>query len=152
VPSAFVVLDAIPRTPNGKTDRSALPAPEAMEAARAHVEPRTETESAVAEAWAAVLDVETVGALDDFFDLGGHSLLAMQAVSRLRHALEVDLPVGAIFDHATVERLAAEIDRRRDEALAALLAEIEGLSEDEAGGLLAAELAALDRDAEGEGG
>jgi amino acid adenylation domain-containing protein/non-ribosomal peptide synthase protein (TIGR01720 family) len=152
VPSAFVVLDAIPRTPNGKTDRAALPAPESMEPARAHVEPRTETEASVAGAWAAVLDVERVGALDDFFDLGGHSLLAMQAVSRLRHALEVDLPVSAIFDHATVERLAAEIDRRRDEALAALLAEIEGLSEDEAGGLLAAELAALDPEGEGRGG
>ncbi|MEW5931095.1 MAG: amino acid adenylation domain-containing protein [Gemmatimonadota bacterium] len=152
VPSAFVVLDAIPRTPNGKTDRAALPAPEPVEAAGSHVEPRTETEASVAGAWAAVLGVERVGALDDFFDLGGHSLLAMQAVSRLRHALEVDLPVNAIFDHATVERLAAEIDRRRDEALAALLAEIEGLSEDEAGGLLAAELAALDRDAEDGGG
>ncbi|MET0397438.1 MAG: amino acid adenylation domain-containing protein [Longimicrobiaceae bacterium] len=146
VPSAWVALDAVPRTPNGKTDRGALPAPDAGDAVRAHVEPRTETEARVADAWAAVLGVEPVGALDDFFDLGGHSLLAMQAVSRIRHALEVELPVHAIFDHPTVERLAAEIDRRQDEALAALLAEIEGMSDDEAGGRLAAELAALERD------
>ncbi len=150
VPSAWVALDAIPRTPNGKTDRGALPAPEAGEAVRAHVEPRTETEARVAAAWAAVLGVEPVGALDDFFDLGGHSLLAMQAVSRIRQALEVELPVHAIFDHPTVERLAAEIDRRQDEALAALLAEIEGMSDDEAGGRLAAEMAALERDRDAE--
>ena len=152
VPSAFVALDAIPRTPNGKTDRGALPAPDAADSAREHVEPRTETEARVAEVWAAVLGAERVGALDDFFALGGHSLLAMQAVSRLRHTLEVDLPVHAVFDHPTVERLAAEIDRRQDEALAALLAEIEGLSDDEAGGLLAAEMAALEREPEAERG
>ncbi|HEV2735718.1 MAG TPA: amino acid adenylation domain-containing protein [Longimicrobiaceae bacterium] len=151
VPSAFVTLDAIPRTPSGKTDRAALPAPDA-EPARGHVEPRTDTEERVAEVWAAVLGAERVGALDDFFGLGGHSLLAMQAVSRLRHALEVDLPVHAVFDHPTVERLAAEIDRRQDEALAALLAEIEGLSDDEAGGLLAAEMAALEHESEAERG
>jgi amino acid adenylation domain-containing protein/non-ribosomal peptide synthase protein (TIGR01720 family) len=150
VPSAWVALDAIPRTPNGKTDRGALPAPDAGDAVRAHVEPRTDTEARVAAAWAAVLGVETVGALDDFFDLGGHSLLAMQAVSRIRHALEVELPVHAIFDHPTVERLAAEVDRRQDEALAALLAEIEGMSDEEAGGRLAAEMAALERDPEAE--
>ncbi|HEU0079365.1 MAG TPA: AMP-binding protein, partial [Longimicrobiaceae bacterium] len=150
VPSAYVALDRVPRTPNGKTDRAALPVPDAGDAARAHVEPRTETEEGVAAAWAAVLGVERVGALDDFFELGGHSLLAMQAVSRLRQALEVDLPVHAVFDHPTVERMAAEIDRRRDEALAALLAEIEGLSDDEAGGRLAAEMAALESEGEGE--
>jgi amino acid adenylation domain-containing protein/non-ribosomal peptide synthase protein (TIGR01720 family) len=152
VPSALVTLDAIPRTPNGKTDRGALPAPGAADSAREHVQPRTETEERVAGVWAAVLGAERVGALDDFFELGGHSLLAMQAVSRLRHALEVDLPVHAVFDHPTVERLAAEIDRRQDEALAALLADIEGLSDDEAGGLLAAEMAALEHESEAECG
>ncbi|HLL45465.1 MAG TPA: non-ribosomal peptide synthetase, partial [Longimicrobiaceae bacterium] len=151
VPSALVTLDAIPRTPNGKTDRGALPAPDAG-SAREHVEPRTETEERVAGVWAAVLGAERVGALDDFFELGGHSLLAMQAVSRLRHTLEVELPVHAVFDHPTVERLAAEIDRRQDEALAALLADIEGLSDDEAGGLLAAEMAALEHEPEAERG
>jgi hypothetical protein len=64
----------------------------------------------------------------------------------------LDLPVHAVFDHPTVERLAAEIDRRQDEALAALLAEIEGLSDDEAGGLLAAEMAALEHQPEAERG
>ncbi|HEX2189530.1 MAG TPA: non-ribosomal peptide synthetase, partial [Longimicrobiaceae bacterium] len=141
VPSALVTLDAIPQTPNGKTDRDALPAPDAAPA-RGHVAPRTPTEERVAAVWAAVLGVETVGAADDFFDLGGHSLLAMQVASRIRGEMEVDLPVHAVFDHPTVERLAAEVDRRGEALLAALLADIEGLSDAEAGGLLASELAA----------
>ncbi len=150
VPAVFVALDALPRTPNGKVDRDSLPAPEAGGPGGEYVAPRTETETRVAQVWSEVLGVERVGMRDDFFDLGGHSLLAMKAVSRLRQLLEVDLPVHAVFDHPTAEALAAEVDRRADAAVAALLAEIEGLSDEEAGDLLAAELAALDPETGGD--
>ncbi len=109
VPSAVVVLDAFPLTPNGKTDRGALPAPEAP-SADAHVEPATPTEKALAGIWAEVLGVERVGARDDFFALGGHSLLAARVAGRVREELGADLPLRALFEAATVEALAARVE------------------------------------------
>jgi amino acid adenylation domain-containing protein len=107
-PSAFVLLSALPLTPNGKIDRRALPAPEAGQRAdRPFVEPRDDVERAVARAWADVLGVPRVSATEDFFELGGHSLRATQVLSRIRAALGVDLPLRAIFEHPTVEGLAA---------------------------------------------
>ncbi|MEW5930158.1 MAG: amino acid adenylation domain-containing protein [Gemmatimonadota bacterium] len=119
VPTAFVVLDALPLTATGKTDRRALPAPEDAAAAREHVAPRTPTEIALAEIWAEVLGRDRVGAEDSFFELGGHSLLATQVNSRVRERLGADLPVRAVFEEVTVERLARRIDERRDAAPAA---------------------------------
>ncbi|HEV2735391.1 MAG TPA: amino acid adenylation domain-containing protein, partial [Longimicrobiaceae bacterium] len=110
VPSALVVLEAFPLTPTGKVDRRALPAPEA---AAAHVAPRTPTEALLAGIWADVLGTERVGATDDFFELGGHSLLAGRLAARVRALLGVDLPVRAVFDAPTLERLARELDRAR---------------------------------------
>ncbi|WP_213781852.1 MupA/Atu3671 family FMN-dependent luciferase-like monooxygenase, partial [Caballeronia sp. dw_276] len=82
VPSHFVVLDAMPLTPNGKLDRRALPVPELEQAGTGvYVEPRTATERTIAAIWSQVLGRERVGALDDFFDLGGHSLLATQVIA-----------------------------------------------------------------------
>ncbi|MEW5928739.1 MAG: non-ribosomal peptide synthetase, partial [Gemmatimonadota bacterium] len=108
VPAAFVVLDALPRTASGKTDRRALPAPGAPTVpAEAYVAPRTEAERRLAEIWAEVLRVERVGATDDFFALGGHSLLATQVVSRVRQAFGAELPLRAVFERPTLGDLAA---------------------------------------------
>ncbi|MGJ6963146.1 amino acid adenylation domain-containing protein [Streptosporangium sp. G11] len=117
VPSAFVVLDALPLSPNGKLDRGALPAPERPggEAAGPGAEPRTPVERAIAEIWRELLGVASVGADGDFFELGGHSLVAIQAVARMRKALPVvggrAVGVMDLFKHPTVRELAALVER-----------------------------------------
>ncbi len=100
IPSAFMVLDRFPLTPNGKVDREALPDPERgpTRPDAAFVAPRGPAEEDVASAWKAVLRLERVGALDNFFDLGGHSLLATQVISRIRDATGVEIPLRALFD------------------------------------------------------
>ncbi|MFF4674104.1 amino acid adenylation domain-containing protein, partial [Streptomyces sp. NPDC001279] len=108
VPSAFVVLDALPLNVNGKVDRRALPAPEA-ETGEEYVAPRTDAEKILAGVWADVLGVERVGVHDNFFSLGGDSIASLQAVSRARDALGVVLSPRALFDHPTVGRLAASL-------------------------------------------
>ncbi|HEX2191397.1 MAG TPA: non-ribosomal peptide synthetase, partial [Longimicrobiaceae bacterium] len=111
VPSAWAVLDAMPRTPNGKTDRAALPAPEhAGGPAREYVPPRTPVQAALAGIWADVLGVERVGADDDFLHLGGHSLLAMRVASRVRDALGAELAAAAVLEERTLAALAARVE------------------------------------------
>jgi amino acid adenylation domain-containing protein len=112
LPSAYVVLPSLPQTPNGKTDRRALPAPEAAGAdAGGHTAPRTPTEEVLAGIYADVLGVERVDAHADFFDLGGHSLLATRAVARAREAFGVDVELGLLFEAPSVAALAARVDR-----------------------------------------
>lgn len=108
VPTAVVLLDAFPLTPNGKIDRKALPAPsyENLQTAQDFIRPHTETERGLAAIWTEVLKVEHVGIHDDFFDLGGHSLLAIMAVSRIRDVFEVDLPTRTLFGNPTIAELA----------------------------------------------
>jgi len=141
VPSAVVVMDAFPLTPNGKVDRRALPAPEPVRLGGADVgtEPRTETERRIAEIWAEVLRLERVFVDDNFFDLGGHSLLATQLATRVREGFGISLPLHRIFEAPTVAALAAVVDGERDEVLAGLMDELDGLSDDEVRALLAAE-------------
>jgi acyl carrier protein len=113
VPSAFVFVDELPYTPNGKVDLDALPDPEWEQAGAAEefVAPSTDTERRIAEVWSGVLSVSEVGLRDNFFALGGHSLLAMQVMSRLRDEFGVALTLRAIFDAPTVGELAGEVDR-----------------------------------------
>ncbi|MBE4753772.1 AMP-binding protein, partial [Corallococcus sp. ZKHCc1 1396] len=119
VPSAFVVLEALPLNANGKVDRKALPKPEAgAERTQKYVAPRTKTEEALTNLWAQVLGVKQVGIQDSFFELGGHSLLATQAVSRIRTAFNVELPLRALFEAPTVEELALKVETARSAGLA----------------------------------
>ncbi|SDY32320.1 amino acid adenylation domain-containing protein, partial [Myxococcus xanthus] len=112
VPSAFVVLPALPLSPNGKVDRKALPAPEAerLGAADAFIAPRTPTEEKVARIFGEILGQSRVGANDDFFALGGHSLLATQVVVRVRAQLNTEISLRTLFDAPTVARLAERIE------------------------------------------
>ncbi|QIQ04385.1 non-ribosomal peptide synthetase [Streptomyces liangshanensis] len=114
VPSAYVTLPALPLTANGKLDRRALPAPgRAATAVGAHVEARDATERAVAEVWATVLGLDTVGVHDNFFDLGGDSIRAVSLVGALREA-GWETTVRDIFEHRTVARLRAHLGEPRD--------------------------------------
>jgi amino acid adenylation domain-containing protein len=111
VPSAFVFLESLPLSANGKLERRSLPAPDSpLDVAAAYVAPRTTTEQRIADVFADVLGVERVGVDDDFFALGGHSLLAMRAVARLAAVLPQRLTIGAMFEARTVARLAALAD------------------------------------------
>ncbi|MGH4018511.1 MAG: amino acid adenylation domain-containing protein, partial [Pseudonocardiaceae bacterium] len=105
VPSAFVVLDQLPVSPNGKVDRRALPAPERVsEPESRYVEPSGPTESVLVEVWADVLGLERVGVQDNFFELGGDSILSIQVVSRARQ-VGLHLTTKDLFVHQTVAAL-----------------------------------------------
>jgi amino acid adenylation domain-containing protein len=119
-PSAFVFLEAVPLTPSGKVDRKALPAPDRLrsEHEAGYVAPRTETERMLAAIWSEVLEIDRVGAEDNFFDLGGHSLLATQVMSRARQKFRVELPLGELFAGPTVSHLAALVDAAKKDGSA----------------------------------
>ncbi|HEX2207503.1 MAG TPA: amino acid adenylation domain-containing protein, partial [Longimicrobium sp.] len=119
VPSAFVSLEAMPLTPNSKVDRKAMPAPD-WSAEADYEAPRTATEQTLAALWCELLGVEQVGRTDGFFALGGHSLRAARVAARVRGVLGIELPLRAVFEHATLAELAAEIDRLRAAGTAAL--------------------------------
>ncbi|MFI2511456.1 non-ribosomal peptide synthase/polyketide synthase [Streptomyces sp. NPDC018972] len=111
VPAAYVPMDALPLTVNGKLDRRALPAPTAdgYAADTGRTAPRTPAERAVAAAWSDVLGVEEVYAGDDFFALGGDSILAVRVTARLRAAFGPDVSPRLLFTHSTLSALAAEL-------------------------------------------
>ncbi|MBP5975680.1 amino acid adenylation domain-containing protein [Brasilonema sp. CT11] len=118
VPSAIVILESLPLTPNAKVDRRALPAPElSNELLEKYVAPRTPIEEMLALLWAQVLKVELVGRHDNFFELGGHSLLATQLISRVRSGLKVELPLRSLFAAPTIAELAPNIQRLQQQNL-----------------------------------
>ena len=118
VPGVYVHLTRIPRTENGKVDRSSLPAPDETrpELEQQYVEPRTQVEETLARIWSDILRLERVGIHDNFFQLGGHSLLAALLCFRIRQAFEIEMAVGRIFEASTVAELAEVIEAIRSSA------------------------------------
>ncbi|MGH8392794.1 MAG: condensation domain-containing protein, partial [Pseudomonas sp.] len=107
VPVAYVKLDTLPLTANGKLDRKALPKPDlAAVFTREYEAPHGDIETVLAQIWADVLQVQRVGRQDHFFELGGHSLLAMRMVSQVRQQLGVDLALGELFANAELAAVA----------------------------------------------
>lgn len=114
VPSAFVELERIPLTPNGKIDRKALPAPEREVTKRAGYEPaQTDTEKTVAKIWSEMLGMDNVGSRDNFFDLGGHSLLATQMLVKIAEETGTLLRVADIFNTPTILEIARKLDDQK---------------------------------------
>jgi amino acid adenylation domain-containing protein len=117
-PAAYVALDALPLTSNGKLDRQALPTPEAgAHAAREYEAPIGEIETTLARIWAEALKSESVGRQDNFFDLGGHSLLAVRVTSRVRQALGVEITLTELFARPTPAALARSVRNAARSAL-----------------------------------
>jgi acyl carrier protein len=131
VPSAFVLMDKLPRTISGKVDRKALPAPGQLRAEleKLFTPPRTPIEATLVEIWTEVLGIDRVGIDDNFFEMGGHSLLVFQVISRVREAFGVDLPLRALFEAPTIEQQAlavieAQLEQENDAEMAQLIQEI----------------------------
>lgn len=110
VPSAFVLLESLPLTANGKVDRKALPQPTLESHVGTHYEaPQGKFECALAEIWRELLGVERVGREDSFFDLGGHSLLVLRLLFRLRDAFGKSLKAGDAYGNPTLREMAARL-------------------------------------------
>jgi amino acid adenylation domain-containing protein len=138
LPLAFIQMDALPLSPNGKVDRRALPAPEQVKAAFAvaRIGPRTPLEEILCGIWQEVLGAEQVGVTDNFFELGGHSLLVTQIISRVREIFRVELPVRRLFDAVTIEQLSSiivenETKPGQTESIARTLKTIRNMPEEE---------------------
>ena len=98
VPASIVRLEAMPLTPNGKVDRSALPEPATDDSIpRPLAPPRDEVERRLVEIWKELLSIDSVGVHDSFFELGGHSLLAVRMVDRIGQAFKQSLPLAKLF-------------------------------------------------------
>jgi hypothetical protein len=110
VPVAYVCLESLPLTSNGKLDRRRLPAPETnMREASVYKEPVGETEKALAGIWTELLKLERVGRHDNFFELGGHSLLVVRVISRLRRIFNVEVTIGDVFAYPVLSSLAERL-------------------------------------------
>lgn len=112
IPSAFVLLDSLSLTPNGKVDRRHLPASDRQSLlSQNFVTPGTATEKRLAAIWGDVLGLTQVGINDDFFDLGGHSLLVTQVIAHIRDTFRVDVPLQRLFETPTIAAVAGLIDQ-----------------------------------------
>jgi amino acid adenylation domain-containing protein len=142
IPSIFLRLPRLPMAPGGKIDRRALPSPDGHRPRldRPFVAPRSPLERTLAEIWADVLDLERVGVHDQFLSLGGDSLLATRVATRVRSALNVDLPLRALLEADTVAAMSdvvisGYVDGHGSAEVERLLTDVESLSDDAATGL-----------------
>ncbi|NET03600.1 MAG: amino acid adenylation domain-containing protein [Symploca sp. SIO2B6] len=119
VPSAFIFLEAMPLTPNGKVNRRALPAPEGLrpELETTYAMPQTKVEQSLAEVWQQMLQVEKVGIHDNFFELGGNSLLMMQVHSKLPKIIGQELSIVEMFQYTTIHSLAEYLSQEQNRQL-----------------------------------
>ncbi|WP_156660584.1 amino acid adenylation domain-containing protein, partial [Mycobacterium sp. 852002-10029_SCH5224772] len=115
VPAAVMVVDALPLTPGGKLDIRALPAPD-YQGSDDYLAPATAVEEILAWLYAQVLGLERVGVQESFFDLGGDSLSAMRLVAAIYNALDIHLPVRAVFEAPSVRSLSQQLNRDADAA------------------------------------
>lgn len=110
IPSALVILEQFPLTPNGKINRRALPTPELIQLdSKPDTVPRSPIEQKLAHIWTDLLGIKNIGIHDNFFHLGGHSLLATQLTSRIRDTFGVELPLQSIFETPQIAQIASAI-------------------------------------------
>jgi amino acid adenylation domain-containing protein len=143
IPSKFVFLDALPLTPTGKVDPSALPDPGDLrpDLATRFAPSRTAIEADLEKIWTEVLSLDRIGIHDNFFDLGGHSLAATRVVSRVMKKFQLEMPLQSLFQSPTVAQMAAVIAEYQakklgDKDLERMLRELESLSDEDARRLL----------------
>jgi acyl carrier protein len=150
IPKTYILLKEAPLTATGKIDRRSLPAPDsvALESVRSYQAPETELEKAMADIFQEVLGTTRIGVDDSFFDLGGHSLLAVQALSRVRNKLNVEIPLSRLFEDPTIGGMArAIVNGEAGSAIASpitrvtplvegLISKLDRLSDDEVESLL----------------
>jgi acyl carrier protein len=139
IPSAFVALERMPVTPNGKIDRQALPAYHNVrpELETPYVASRTVTEACLADIWAEVLGLDRVGIHDNFFHLGGHSLAATRVVSQVIKKFQLEVPLRSLFQSPTIAEMAelialSEAKKLQETDLNRILTELESLSDEQA--------------------
>ncbi len=144
IPASFIFLECLPVTPNGKIDRRLLPDPgrSRPDLATPMASPRNDVEQELVRVWADVLALDMVGIGDNFFDLGGDSLSASRIIARVLERFQLDIPMTQLFNSPTIADMATVIMAHQDktlseQALAALLNELESLSEVEAARILA---------------
>lgn len=137
IPKAFVLVERLPLTVNGKIDKQSLPAPDwSSLSSHEYISPRNDTENALADIWSEVLKIDSVGIYDNFFEIGGHSLLATQIVSRIREKLDVEIPLNIIFETPTIADIAFYLIEKEalaidEDVLNAMIDEIEGNEADD---------------------
>jgi amino acid adenylation domain-containing protein len=142
LPSAFVFLEQLPVSPNGKIDRKSLTIPtENCNLTNKYTPPNNAIEEILAGIWAKILHLQRVGIHDNFFDLGGHSLLATQVISRIREAFAIELPIRCLFESPSVAKLAQTLIEKEatpgiTQKRARILQKLENMSPEEAKQLL----------------
>lgn len=131
IPTAFVLMDSLPRNVQGKVDRAALPPPPSGRPvwASGYVEPRNDAERLVANVWEELLGVSPVGAEDNFFELGGHSMLAVRVTTEIEARTGVAIPLAALFQEPTVRHLATVLSDPESAADAASLVPLQTTGE-----------------------
>jgi amino acid adenylation domain-containing protein len=125
IPSAFVILESLPLTANGKVDRRALKAPARTNDSNRFIEARNQLEMKLVQIWSKILKIGKIGVQDNFFDLGGHSLLATYLMTQIKQLFDKDIPLTKLFQNPTIEQLATIIQKDSSESSESCLVAIQ---------------------------